>query len=102
MRKTMLLLAMFGLVVAMAMPALAADGAATYKAKCAMCHGPDGSKENPAMGIKALSGADVQKQSDEQLIETTTKGKGKMPAYAGKMSDEEIKAVVAFIRTLKK
>lgn len=102
MRKTMLLLAMFGLVVAMAMPALAADGAATYKAKCAMCHGPDGSKENPAMGIKALSGADVQKQSDEQLIETTTKGKGKMPAYAGKLSDEEIKAVVAFIRTLKK
>ncbi len=102
MKKTIVILAMFALVLALAMPALAADGAATYKAKCAMCHGPDGSKENPAMGIKALSGADVQKQSDAQLIETTTKGKGKMPAYSGKLSDEEIKAVVAFIRTLKK
>jgi len=102
MKKTMLILAMFGLVLSMAMPALAADGAATYKAKCAMCHGPDGSKENPAMGIKALSGPDVQKQTDAQLIEVTSKGKGKMPGYAGKLSDDEIKAVVAFIRTLKK
>ncbi len=102
MKKTMLILAMFGLVLSMAMPALAADGAATYKAKCAMCHGPDGSKENPAMGIKALSGPEVQKQTDAQLIETTSKGKGKMPAYAGKLSDDEIKSVVAFIRTLKK
>lgn len=102
MKKTMLILAMFGLVLSMAMPVLAADGAAIYKAKCAMCHGPDGSKENPAMGIKALSGAEAQGQSDAQLIETTSKGKGKMPAYAGKLSDEEIKAVVAFIRTLKK
>ncbi len=98
----MLILAIFGLVLSMAMPVLAADGAAVYKAKCAMCHGPDGSKENPAMNIKALSGPDVQKQTDAQLIETTSKGKGKMPAYTGKLSDDEIKSVVAFIRTLKK
>lgn len=102
MKKTMLMVAMFGLVTAMAMPVLAADGAAVYKAKCAMCHGPDGSKENAAMGIKALSGPEVQKQSDAQLIEAVSKGKGKMPAYAGKLSDDEIKAVVAHIRTLKK
>ena len=102
MKKTVLMVAVIALVVAMAMPALAADGAATYKAKCAMCHGPDGSKENPAMGMKALSGPDVQKKSDAQLIEATTKGVGKMPAYAGKLSDDEIKATVAFIRTLKK
>lgn len=102
MKKTVLMVAVIALVVAMAMPALAADGAATYKAKCAMCHGPDGSKENPAMGMKALSGPDVQKKSDAQLIEATTKGVGKMPPYAGKLSDDEIKATVAFIRTLKK
>lgn len=102
MKKTILILAVFGLVLSMAMPVLAADGAAIYKAKCAMCHGPDGSKENPAMGIKALSGPEVQKQTDAQLIEATSKGKGKMPAYAGKLSDDEIKSVVAFVRTLKK
>jgi len=102
MKKTMLILAVFGLVLSMAMPALAADGAATYKAKCAMCHGPDGSKENPAMNMKALSGPDVQKKTDAQLIESTTKGVGKMPGYAGKLSDDEIKATIAYIRTLKK
>lgn len=102
MKKTVLMVAVVALVVAMAMPALAADGAATYKAKCAMCHGPDGSKENAATGMKALSGPDVQKKSDAQLVESTTKGVGKMPAYAGKLSDDEIKATVAFIRTLKK
>jgi mono/diheme cytochrome c family protein len=102
MKKSISAVAVMALAVAMAMPALAADGAATYKAKCAMCHGADGSKENPAMGIKALSGADVQKQSDAELTEAISKGKGKMPAYAGKLSDDEIKSVVAFIRTLKK
>lgn len=102
MKKTMLMLAVFGLVLSMAMPALAADGAATYKAKCAMCHGPDGSKENPGMNLKAISGPDVQKKTDAQLIESTTKGVGKMPAFGGKLSDDEIKATVAFIRTLKK
>jgi cytochrome c6 len=102
MKKSIWMVAIFALVVAMAMPALAADGAATYKAKCAMCHGPDGSKENPAMNLKALSGPDVQKKTDAQLIESTSKGVGKMPAYAGKLSDDEIKATIAFIRTLKK
>lgn len=102
MKKTMLILAVFGLVLSMAMPALAADGAATYKAKCAMCHGPDGAKENPAMNLKAISGPDVQKKTDAQLIESTTKGVGKMPAFGGKLSDDEIKATVAYIRTLKK
>ena len=102
MKKTMVVLAMFALVVSIAMPAFAADGAATFKAKCAMCHGADGTKENPGMGVKSLAGADVQKQSDADLVGAVSKGKGKMPAYAGKLSDDEIKGVVAFVRTLKK
>ena len=102
MKKTMVVLAMFALVVSIAMPGFAADGAATFKAKCAMCHGADGTKENPGMGVKSLAGADVQKQSDADLVGAVTKGKGKMPAYAGKLSDDEIKGVVAFVRTLKK
>ncbi len=102
MKKTMVVLAMFALVVSIAMPAFAADGAATFKAKCAMCHGADGTKENPGMGVKSLAGADVQKQSDADLVAAVSKGKGKMPAYAGKLSDDEIKGVVAFVRTLKK
>jgi cytochrome c6 len=102
MKKTMVVLAMFALVVSIAMPAAAADGSATFKAKCAMCHGADGTKENPGMGVKSLAGADVQKNSDAELIGSVSKGKGKMPAYAGKLSDDDIKSVVAFVRTLKK
>jgi mono/diheme cytochrome c family protein len=82
---------------------LAADGAALYKAKCGACHGADGSKtEFAKTPMKALSSADVQKQSDQQLIDVTSKGKGKMPAYSAKLSADEIKAIVAHIRTLKK
>ncbi len=100
MKKTVIALAA---MAALALPAMAAaNGAAVYKAKCAMCHGADGSKANAAMGIKPLSSAEVQKQSDAQLIETVTKGKAKMPAYGSRMSADEIKAAVSFIRTLKK
>lgn len=100
MKKSLVLLAAFTLAVSMS--SFAADGAATYKTKCAGCHGADGSKSNPAMGIRPLSSPEVQKQSDKELSDVTAKGKGKMPAYTGKLSDEEIKTVVDFVRTLKK
>ncbi len=102
MKKMIVVLATVVLVMSIATPVFAADGAATFKAKCAMCHGADGTKENPGMGVKSLAGADVQKQSDADLVAAVSKGKGKMPAYAGKLSDDEIKSVVAFVRTLKK
>lgn len=93
------------LLVIGAMPALAggaADGAAVYKSKCAMCHGPDGKKVNAAMGVRDLTSAEVQKQTDADLVRITTDGKGKMPAYKTKLSAEEITAVVAHIRALAK
>jgi mono/diheme cytochrome c family protein len=54
------------------------------------------------MGVKSLAGADIQKNSDADLVGAVSKGKNKMPAYEGKLSDDEIKGVVAFVRTLKK
>lgn len=80
----------------------AADGAAVYKAKCASCHGPDGAGQTSigkSMKLKDLGSADVQKNDIESVIKD---GKGKMPAYKGKLSDDEIKAVVAFVKSLKK
>ncbi|HEX8817392.1 MAG TPA: cytochrome c [Terriglobales bacterium] len=82
-----------------------ADGADTFKAKCAMCHGADGAGQTgmgKSMGLKDLGSADVQKQSDADLTATITNGKGKMPAYGSKLSADEIAGVVKFIRTLKK
>ena len=81
------------------------DGAALYKAKCAMCHGPDGAGQT-TMGknlkLRALGSAEVQKQTDAELVKWIADGKGKMPAYKGKLTPADIDAVVAFIRTLKK
>lgn len=82
----------------------AQDTAATYKAKCAMCHGPDGkgSAMGQKMGVRDFSSADVQKETDAQLTEIISKGKGKMPAYEGKLKDTEIKELVAYVRDLGK
>ena len=102
--KLIVLLVVVALSISIALPAFAADGAATYKAKCAMCHGPDGkgSAVGQKMGVHDFTSADVQKQTDAQLTETITKGKAKMPAYEGKLKDTEIKDLVAYIRGLAK
>ena len=82
------------------------DAASLFKAKCAVCHGADGSG-NTAMGKQMqapdLRSEEVQKQTDAQLIDATTNGKGKkMPAYKGKLTDDQIKQLVAYIRELGK
>jgi len=96
-------IALFSFMIALALPPMAAaqGGADTYKAKCAMCHGADGSGK-PAMGTKDLGSADIQKMSDADLNTLITNGKGKMPAYKGKLTDAQITDLVSYIRTLKK
>jgi cytochrome c6 len=73
---------------------------ATFKAKCAMCHGADG-KGTEAMKTRDLSSADVQKQSDADLTAIITNGKGKMPPYKS-MTPDQVKDMVSYIRSLKK
>jgi len=81
------------LVVAAAFATLArADGAATFKAKCAMCHGPDA--KGGAMYKKPIGGlpeADVLKMIKE--------GKGKMKPVQLEAADAQ--AVAAFVHGLK-
>ena len=85
-------------------PALADDGgAALYKAKCASCHAADGSGNTPAgksLKVRDLCSADVQKLSDAELTKVIADGKGKMPGYAKKLSADQIKALVATIRSM--
>jgi mono/diheme cytochrome c family protein len=81
------------------------DGAALFKSKCAMCHGADGPGNTPMglkQGAKDLKLATVQQQTDAQVAQSIEKGKGKMPGYEGKLKPEEVKQLVAFIRSLKK
>jgi mono/diheme cytochrome c family protein len=93
-------------IAACTLPTFAQNtGAATYTSKCQMCHGADGTGNTPAgKAMKApsfLSPANV-KESNADLIAVTKSGKGKMPAYAGKLTDPEIKDVIAHVRTLQK
>jgi cytochrome c6 len=81
------------------------SGADTYKAKCQMCHGADGLGQTPAgKSMKAIPFNDPQivAKSDADLIAATNNGKNKMPAYKGKLSDADIKAAIAYIRTMQK
>ena len=80
-------------------------GADTYKAKCAMCHGADGLGATPAgkaMKATSFKSPESIKASDADLIAITKTGKGKMPAYTGKLTDPQIKDAVAYVRTLQK
>jgi len=82
-----------------------ADAAANYKAKCVMCHGADGKGDTPAgkkMAARDFASPEVQKMSDDDLIAITTKGKNKMPAYSGKLSDADIKDLITYIRQIAK
>ena len=83
-------------------PLLAADAAALFKTKCFACHGEKGSGETvmgKKLGIRNLGSAPVQNQSDAALTAIITNGKQKMPAYGGKIPPDDIKALVAHIRT---
>lgn len=79
--------------------------AATYKQKCATCHGPDGKGETPAgkaMKVRSFADPEVAKMTDQQLAEIIEKGQGKMPKYGATLKADEIKEMVAYVRTLGK
>jgi mono/diheme cytochrome c family protein len=80
-------------------------GEALYKQKCQVCHAPDGSGDTimgKKLGAKDLKSAEVQKQTDAQITEVITKGKDKMKGFEGKLSNDEIKTLVAYVRELGK
>jgi cytochrome c6 len=80
----------------------AADGKALYDAKCAMCHGKDGVAKAMAKGSANFNDAKWQAATKVEALETTiTDGKGKMKGFKEKISAEEIKAVAAYVKTIK-
>ena len=96
-RRPLILLVMT-LCLTLALPVLAQEGAATYKAKCAMCHGAEGQgKVGPA--LKGIS------LSADQIAELLTKGnEAKKPPHKkglSGLSDADAKAVAEYVKTLK-
>jgi mono/diheme cytochrome c family protein len=78
-------------------------GDATYKAKCASCHGATGTPSAgmaKMMGIKPASDPDIQKLTVAEISTVVKSGKGKMKPIAG-LSDEQIKDVSTYFHGLK-
>ena len=92
-----------GLLLACSLPAAADDAAALYKSKCQVCHGADGkgSAAGQKMGARDFHAPEVAKESDADLIKITKEGKNKMPKFDGKLTDDQIKELIKFIRGLK-
>jgi mono/diheme cytochrome c family protein len=79
------------------------SGDATYKAKCASCHGPTGTPSAgmaKMMGIKPVSDPAIQALTIDQMSAAVKVGKGKMKPIAG-LTDAQIKDVVTYYRGLK-
>ncbi|HKV93409.1 MAG TPA: cytochrome c [Candidatus Angelobacter sp.] len=102
MKVLMAMLFLLGIML-VARPALADDAEALYKSKCQVCHGADGkgSVAGQKIGVKDFHSPEIQKQSDEELFNATKQGKGKMPAYDKKLTDDQIKQLIKYIRSMK-
>jgi cytochrome c6 len=97
------IIAFAAIIIASASIGFGADAAATWAQNCASCHGKDGSG-NTMMG-KKLAVKDYTKEqsfSDAEATNVIKNGKGKMKAYKDKLSDADVKALVAYVRSLKK
>lgn len=80
-----------------------ATAKATFQSKCAMCHGPEGagSEVGKSMNVPDLRSPVVQKLPDAQLAQVIADGKGGMPSFRSSLSEDEIHALVAHIRSLR-
>lgn len=88
-----------------------ADTAENWTKNCASCHGKDGKGETKAgkkAQVKDLTDAKYQASfTDDAAFKSVKEGmkegdKEKMKPFAAKLSDDEIKALIAHVRTLKK
>ena len=109
MKKIILITATIGFAAALS--ASAADGKTNWDTLCAKCHGEDGkgqTKIGQKLGVKDFTDAKVQADlKDEDAAKTIKEGKkdadGRtmMKAF-DTLSDDDIKGLVAYIRTFKK
>jgi cytochrome c553 len=109
MKKTIVLLLAFAATALFS--ASAADVKENWDKQCAKCHGPDGkgdTKMGQKLGIKDLTDAKFQGElKDDKAFKSIKEGikdadgKIKMKPAEG-LSDDDIKALVAHVRTLKK
>jgi mono/diheme cytochrome c family protein len=96
-------LTLFPVSIARANPGQdSAASKATFRTKCAMCHGQDGggSDVGKSMNVPDLRSLAVQKLSDAELAQIISDGKGGMPSFKNSLSEAQIHGLVTSIRSL--
>jgi cytochrome c6 len=80
-----------------------ATSSATFRMKCAMCHGQDGagSEVGKSMNVPDLRSSVVQKLPDAQLAQIISDGKGGMPPFKSSLSEAQIHDLVSHVRSLR-
>lgn len=71
------------------------------KAKCAVCHGDDGSGNTPqghSVGAPDLRSESVQKMTDAELAIVIRKGHSRMPSFKVQLDDQQVGLLVSYIR----
>jgi mono/diheme cytochrome c family protein len=107
MKKVIVAVFLVALALFLILPNLSWAQADLYKAKCAGCHGADGSgtAAGKKMGAPAFSSDKVQKSSDAELADFIENGgpqKKASHAFAAKgVSPEDAKKLAAYVKTLK-
>lgn len=89
------------LAVAWSSPGTAADrnnGRAIYEMHCVGCHGEGGNPVDPT--VPSFANGDGLFMMDSELVDRIRQGNQTMPAFRGLLSDQEIRDVISYLRTL--
>ena len=78
----------------------ATEGKAVFTAKCASCHGPNGEGKDAIAKMMKVEMKPLGSQSDDDIKQAVTQGKGKMKPIAG-LTDQQVSDVIAYVKTLK-
>ena len=102
-----LITALLGTTLLLSAAARAADeqdaGKALFKTKCMACHGADGTGDTPvgkSLKVANLHNPEIQKKTDAELAQSISEGKGNMPSFKNSTKEDEIQALVKYVRVL--
>lgn len=85
------------LVCALASPALAEDGGSLFQQNCSACHQPKG--EGVAGAFPALAGNKFVQGDPKGPAYVVTHGRGGMPNFSGDLDDDQISAILSYVRS---
>jgi len=75
-----------------------------FRAKCAVCHGVNGAGHTPngkKLRVPDLRSEKVQNESDNELLDVISNGKGEMPPFRKKYSADKLQQVITYVRSFR-